>query len=147
MGSIPAVRSNKHTMETTSKDHGQAVNRKFLTDTVAKIKYLDFEFALDSISTPSDEQVARISSENPYKLRTVISHMAADTDDGASDEKRRITFFGYADINKWSEVAVARAVFVTLMQKLRHEASETFKLGNDKPFHEHRTTENIEIPK
>lgn len=122
-------------------------NRKFLTDALAKVEYLDFGFVLDSINSPTDAQVAAIGPDAPYFLRPIIRHYGGDNDNAHTDEKSWQTFYGYVPITEWSENAVAKAVFVALVQKLRHEASETFKFDGGRPFHEHRTPENVEIPK
>lgn len=122
-------------------------HKQFLLDILGKVKYLDFKFHYDSLSYPTDKQVEEIKagSYNHY-LRVNILHYGKDTDGIRGDDCSWLTYCGYVELTEWSEQAILKAIFITLIQKLRHEASETFKFDDIFPFHEHRT-ENIEIPK
>ncbi len=122
-------------------------HKQFLLDILGKVKYLDFKFSYDSLSFPTDKQVRAIHDGSyQHKLRVNIQHYGKDTDGNRGDNCSWLTYCGYIELTEWSEQAILKAIFITLIQKLRHEASETFKFDDKFPFHEHRT-ENIEIPK
>lgn len=122
------------------------VHKKFLLDILSKVKYHDWKFYCDSLSFPTNEQVEQINAGTyAHKLRFNIQHFGEDTDPGRGGNKSWLTYCGCVTITQWSEVAILEAIFITLVQKLRHEASETFMYGDKVLFHEHRT-ENIAIP-
>lgn len=121
-------------------------HKQFLLDILGKVKYLDFKFHYDSLSFPTDKQVEEIKAGTyQHKLRINILHYGKDSDENRGDNYSWLTYCGCVLLTEWSEEAILKSIFITLIQKLRHEASETFKFGDKFPFHEHRT-DNVAIP-
>lgn len=131
----------KFVLENISQTH-----KHFLLDILSKVKYLDWKFGYDTLSFPTDDQVERIKAGTyQHKLRVNIRHFGEDTDPGKAGNKSWLTYCGIVTISEWNEETIVRAIYITLIQKLRHEASETFMYKDKTLFHEHRT-ENIAIP-
>lgn len=125
---------SKFLIENISPTH-----RRFMETILAKVFYLDWKFKYDILSFPSDEMVEDIKAGTyQHKIRVNILHYGQDTDPSKGDEKSWLTYCGCVVITEWTEEAIVEAIFRTLIQKMRHEASETFMFGGKTLFHEHR---------
>lgn len=121
-------------------------HKQFLLDILKKVTYLNFKFKYDTLSFPTDEQVEGLKvGTYQHKIRLDILHLGVDNDPEKDQGEQWLTYCGCVIITHWSEPAIVEAIFKTLIQKLRHEASETFKYEGKLLFHEHRT-QKIAIP-
>lgn len=122
-------------------------NKDFALGILEKVKYLNFQFSFDSLCYPTDEKVEEINSgKSDHLMRINIRHYGKNTDPGQGDNESWLTYCAGVTITEWSEKAILESIYIALIQKLRHEVSETFTFDGEYTFHEHRT-ENISIPK
>lgn len=128
--------------ELTEKEIGY---KQFLLDILTKVKYLDYKFHYDSLSFPTEDIVEKLKTgRGEHKLRLNILHHGEDHE-RVDSGKSWLTYCGCVVINRWDERAIVEAIYITLIQKLRHEASEIFTYEDKVPFHEHRAP-NLVIP-
>ncbi len=120
------------------------IHKQFLLDVLAKVKYQDFKFKFDSLSFPTDEQVQGLKAGTyQHKIRLNVLHLGIDNDPTKNQDPQWLTYCGCVLISEWTEKAIVEAIYITIIQKLRHEASETFTYEGKLMFHEHRTQKTL----
>ncbi len=122
------------------------IHKLFLLDILEKVTYMNYKFKYDTLSFPTSKQVKGLKDGTyQHKIRLNILHLGVDNDATKDQNEQWLTYCGCVLITHWSEPAIVEAIYRTLIQKLRHEASETFKYEDKLLFHEHRT-QKIAIP-
>lgn len=114
--------------------------KDFLKNILAKVSYLDWKFSYDFLCFPTEQQVKNLydGSTTEHLLRINIMHYGVDTDPGKDADRHWLTYCGCVVIKEWSEKAILEAIYIALIQKIRHEVSETFKFDGEFIFHEHK---------
>lgn len=120
----------------------------YLEDIISKVKYMDYKFKFDRISWPTQKQVDDLNdptSMYQHRLSINILHYGPDSEKEDKTDMSWLTYCGHVMITEWTEEAIKKAIYITLIQKFRHEVSEVFSYDGVCCFHEHKT-DNVEIP-
>lgn len=89
------------------------------------VTFLDFKIRISEIK----------DIETGYTLIYTIVHYGLENDKRLT--KHNLTGFTSVNVSKLTEEEVIKATYIAILQKLRHEAAELFKVNGEDVFNEH----------
>lgn len=90
-----------------------------------KIEFLDFKIRITSVK----------SIDEAYELTYNIVHYGLEND--KRETRHNLTGITCVNISSFTQDEVIRATYIAILQKLRHEAAELFKVDGEDIFNEH----------
>lgn len=99
---------------------------------VRKIEFIDFEITVTDVK----------SIEKGYRLNYCIVHHGLENN--KRETKHKLTGFTFVDIKSFTQDEIIKATYIAILQKLRHEAAELYKVDGKDIFNEHYSKNNPE---